>query len=198
MSCTYINISALGSCMGNFLSKQVDALQEPLREPLLRPIETVVLYPGDLLLVCSNELELCLVSELWVHVALVVGNPRLGKAYAYHSGVFEDLQHYVARHQQIETRPLVCHRSDSFGVDLYTTAVTSAGEFLAETELSEEDREGYAVADVLHKMGVVDVLRLSGIRPTDFSAQASLIEHYGQQRPLGKHNTYVHHMPTGL
>lgn len=194
MELIYIEMNHSSSCMGNLFSKQVDSLHEPL----LSPNEPTGLQSGDLLLVCSSELELCLVSEIWSHVALVVCNQHLCEAYAYHGGVFEKLQHYISRHQQIETRPLLCSRSDSFGVDLYMTAVTSSREFLAKTDLSEEEREGYAVADVLHKMGVVEVRRLCGIRPTDFSAQANLIEHYGEQKPLEKHTTYVHHMSGGL
>lgn len=176
--------------MGNLFSKQVDSLHETL----LNPIEEVVLCSGDLLLVCSSELELCLVSEIWAHVAVVVGNQTSGHSFAYHSGVFEDLQHYISRHRQVETRRLEVWLPTTFDSDLYRAAQTSADQLLMETDLTEEDREGYAVADVLQKVGLVSVRSLCGIRPVDFSAQAQLIEHYGEQRPLGEQGGYVHHM----
>ena len=178
--------------MGNLFSKRVDSLHETL----LNHMEEVVLCSGDLLLVVSSELELCMVSEIWAHVAVVVGNRASGHSYAYHSGVLEDLQHYLSRHQQVEARPLEADVPNTFDRDLYRAAQTSANQLLMETDLAEEDREGYAVADVLQHVGLVSVRSLYGIRPVDFSAQAQLIEHYGEQIPLGRQGGYVHHMST--
>lgn len=172
--------------MGSLFSKPESSLQENL---LKMDEEEIVLKPGDLLLVASTELEICLNSELWAHVAIVVYN-SLNDAFAYHSGVLEDLDNYISRHNQVEVRQLDWFRPGSFDAALYDSVVQSA-KVLAETTLEIDDREGYAIASVLDMVGILSVTSLYGIRPHDFSSQSQILTHYSEQTLLGERSSKI-------
>lgn len=162
--------------MGYLLSKTKKTGEEKLL-----PLENKTIFKtGDLLLVCSTHFEICLNSELWSHVALVIRLPDQRLSYAYHAGVFEPLDVYISRFAEIEVRMLECVRSNSFNQEIYTMAQENADMMLSKMDIDIDEREGYAMAMLLQKMGLLHSESVEGAMPFHFSDGASIVERYSK------------------
>jgi len=166
--------------MGYFLSKN----NKYLEEKLLPPENHTIFKTGDLLLVCSTHFEICLNSELWAHVAIVVRHPDNNLAYAYHAGVFEPLDVYISRFAEIEVRMLECARRKSFNKEIYAMAQENAEMMLSKMDVDIDEREGYAMATLLQKMGLLHSESVEGAMPFHFSERAQIVERYSKHVQL--------------
>ena len=162
--------------MGYLLSKSKNHLEEKLL-----PIENkTILKTGDILLVCSTDFEICLNSELWSHVAIVIQHPDKNISYAYHGGIFEPLDVYISRFAEIEVRMLQCARRKSFSREIYILAEKNAEMMLSKSDIDIDEREGYAMAALMKKMGMLHSENIDGAMPFHFSENARILECYSK------------------
>jgi hypothetical protein len=120
--------------MGSYLYKSKNNASIKLLED-----NNIVFVSGDILLVESSELEICMGGHAFDHIGIVTFTDF--NTYVFHNGNFENLREYIYRHDRIQIRcvkqPLMTSNTDMF------------------------EREGLSASLVLQEMGLLEKILIS-------------------------------------
>lgn len=136
--------------MGSYLYK-------PTNSASLKLIEDHPIYfmSGDILLVESSELEICMDGHTFDHIGIVTFTDF--NTYVFHDGNFERISEYISRHDRIQIR-CVKQPLDQY---ILTEACKTVQGFMMTSDINIFEREGLAVSLVLQEMGLLETTLLS-------------------------------------
>lgn len=151
--------------MGFLWSKPI----EPgLKEALIDNDPLVFFRTADILLAEASEMEISLNSDIWAHVAIIV--ERKKTLWAYSDGEFVGVEDWIYRYDRVAVRHCNCARPSWFDKAVLDAA-NETSEILIRNEMSIDDREGFCVAYVMYRLGLVseEGFQKGPVRPDHFS-----------------------------
>jgi len=134
--------------MGSLFSRSL-----PLQTSLLE--EEISLMCGDIVLVQSSDLEICMNGHIFAHVAIVCFDGF--ESYAFHDGNFERLSEYIARHEQIQIRCI----SRAISSTVIVKACKNVQDVLMVSNVNINEREALTVSMVLQELCLLTTNLLS-------------------------------------
>jgi hypothetical protein len=130
--------------MGSYLYKSKNNASIKLLED-----NNIVFVSGDILLVESSELEICMGGHAFDHIGIVTFTNF--NTYVFHNGNFENLREYLFRHDRIQIRCI----KQPFDQYVLTDVCKKVQNFMMTSNTDIFEREGLSASLVLQEMGML-------------------------------------------